>query len=150
MPQIDFYHLTQSDLNTALIMLLKKTASVGKKALILCPKPVAAALDEMLWTFEEDSWMPHGVDTADGAAHAKLWITTDPATNPIGAEFAFLTNGVEPSSFTDFDRAFVLFDGRSEAQVEQARGQWKRFSSQDDVSASYFAQDDEGRWQKKA
>lgn len=150
MTQIDFYHLTQSDLHDALVMLLQKTASVGKKALILCPKPVSAALDDMLWSFDPNAWMPHGVDDADGASHAKVWITTDPAQNQIGAEFGFLTHGVEPQSLGDFERAFVLFDGRSEAQVQQAREQWKRFSSTADVTASYFAQDDDGRWQKKA
>ena len=150
MTQIDFYHLTQSDLHTALVMLLHKTASVGKKALILCPKPAASALDDMLWTHDENAWMPHGVDDADGASHANIWISTDPATNQIAAEFAFLTHGVEPAVMTDFARAFVLFDGRSEAQVQQAREQWKRFSAEDDVTASYFAQEDGGRWQKKA
>ena len=51
MTQVDFYHLTQSDLETALVLLLKKTIAAGK-TLILCPKPAATALDAALWTHE--------------------------------------------------------------------------------------------------
>lgn len=148
--QIDFYHLTKSDLDTALVMLLKKTLAADKKALILCPKPAAATIDALLWSYEADSWVPHGVDDAQGSEHAKVWITTDPSVNPVGAPFLFLTHGEQPENWTGVERAFVIFDGRSEAQVQQARSQWKQISHQDGVATSYFAQDEEGRWQKKA
>lgn len=150
MTQVDFYHLTSSELDAALIMLLKKTIAAGKKALILCPKPVAGALDDLLWTFEADAWVPHGVDDGEGMQQAKAWISTDPEKNQIEAPFLFLTHGVMPASWDGLERAFILFDGRSEAQVQQAREQWKLVSAQDNVVASYFAQDDDGRWQKKA
>lgn len=150
MTQIDFYHLTQSPLETALIMLLKKTLAAGKTGLILCPKPVASGLDDLLWSYEDDSWLPHGVDDGAGADRAKVWISTDPESNPINAPFLFLTHGVMPSKWDAVERAFILFDGGSEAQVDQARAQWKQISAMADVSASYFGQDDEGRWQKKA
>ena len=150
MTQVDFYHLTNSNLEAALIMLLKKTMAAGKKALVMCPKPAAAGLDDLLWTYEADAWLPHGIDDAVGQEQAKVWITTDPQKNQIAAPFLFLTHGVMPSSWQGTERAFVLFDGRSEAQVQQARDHWKDISSKDGVTASYFAQDDDGRWEKKA
>jgi len=67
MTQVDFYHLTQSGHDAALTMLLKKTLAVGKKALILCPKPAANVLDNALWADEADSWIAHGVDDAAGS-----------------------------------------------------------------------------------
>lgn len=150
MTQVDFYHLTSSDLDAALIMLLKKTVAAGKKALILCPKPVAGALDDLLWTYEADAWLPHGIDDGEGQPQAKVWISTDPGVNPIAAPFLFVTHGAMPASWQGIERAFILFDGHSEAQVQQAREQWKFVTAEDDVTASYFAQDDDGRWQKKA
>ena len=105
---------------------------------------------QLLWTFEADAWVPHGVDDGEGMQQAKAWISTDPEKNRIEAPFLFLTHGVMPASWDGLERAFILFDGRSEAQVQQAREQWKLVSAQDNVTASYFAQDDDGRWQKKA
>ena len=149
MTQVDFYHLTSSELDAALIMLLKKTLAAGKKALIMCPTPAASGFDDLLWTFEPDAWVPHGVDDGDGQQQAKVWISTDPKKNQIAAPFLFLTHGVMPGSWDGIERAFVLFDGRSDAQVQQARGHWKEVIGRGELNASYFAQDDDGRWQKK-
>ena len=65
MTQVDFYHLTRADMESVLLMLLKKTLAAGKKALILSPQPAASALDTDLWTREPDSWFAHGLDDAE-------------------------------------------------------------------------------------
>ena len=150
MTQVDFYHLTQSDLKTALVLLLKKTIAAGKTALILCPKPAATALDAALWTHEAESWIPHGVDDAEGADVASVWISTDPARNPIDAPFLFLVYGQTPPSLEGFERVFNLFDGRSEAQTTDARAQWKEWGENSSLQLGYYAQADDGRWQKNA
>lgn len=150
MRKIDFYHLTQTDMETVLLMLIKKTLAVGKKALILCPQPAASALDTDLWTRESDSWFAHGLDDADGQDIAKIWISTDMAVNPIKAEFVFLLHGSVPAEIDQFERVFNLFDGRSEAQIQHARIQWKSWADLDTVERGYFAETDDGRWEKKA
>ena len=150
MTQVDFYHLTQSDLETALIMLLKKTLAAGKSALILCPKPAATALDAALWTHEAESWMPHGVDDAEGVDVAPVWISTDPERNPIDAPFLFLVHGQRPPDLGGFERVFNLFDGRSDAQTIDARVQWKEWGENAALKLGYYAQSDDGRWQKNA
>ena len=66
MSKIDFYHLTKTDMEAVLLMLLKKTLAAGKRALVLCPQPAASAIDTDLWTRESDSWFAHGLDDADG------------------------------------------------------------------------------------
>ena len=48
MPQVDFYHLTRSDMAEALVMLVKKSQLAGKKVLVQCPRPAAEAMDEAL------------------------------------------------------------------------------------------------------
>jgi len=149
MTQVDFYHLTQSSLESALLLLLKKTIAAGKTALILCPKPAAVALDTALWAHDSDSWIAHGVDDAPGADIAPVWITTDPGSNPIKAPFLFLLHGQVPQSWNHVERAFNLFDGRSDAQVTEARAQWKEWGGMDGLALSYFAQSDDGRWVKR-
>ena len=150
MPQVDFYHLTKSDMAEALVMLVKKCQLAGKKVLVQCPRPAAEAMDEALWTQDPDSWIPHGLDDAAGAAHAQAWIMSSPEGNPVSAEFLFLLHGAERPDMTTFERVFNLFDGRSEAQVSQARAQWQEWRRHDALEMRYFAQDDEGRWEKRS
>ena len=43
MSQIDFYHLTQSDVESVLVMLVQKSLLAGKTVLVQCPRPAAEA-----------------------------------------------------------------------------------------------------------
>ena len=149
MPQVDFYHLTRSDMAKALVMLVKKSQLAGKKVLVQCPRPAAEAMEEALWTQDPDSWIPHGLDDAEGLSHAQTWIMSTPEGNPIAAEFLFLLHGAERDAMTSFEWVFSLFDGRSDAQVAQARTQWQEWRKDSDLEMRYFAQDDEGKWEKR-
>ena len=149
MPQVDFYHLTRSDMAEALVMLVKKCQLAGKKALIQCPRPAAEAMDDALWTQDAESWIPHGLDTASGAERAQAWIMSEPDGNPIEAEYLFLLHGAERSDMAGFERVFKLFDGRSDAQVAQAREQWQAWRQNETLEMRYFAQDDDGKWGKR-
>ena len=150
MRQIDFYQIGQAGLESVLLMLLKKTLAAKKKALILCPMPAASALDAALWTHEAESWIAHGLDDADGADHSDVWICSDMAANPIKAEFLFLLHGSVPASWDGVERGFYLFDGRSDAQLQQARDQWKEWQDLADSKLGYYSQNAQGGWDKKA
>lgn len=150
MPQVDFYHLTQSTLDDALVMLVKKCQVAGKKALIQCPRPAAEVVDDALWTYDPESWLPHGLDDAAGAERADIWINSGPDGNPVSATFLFLLHGAERPDMASFERVFNLFDGRSEAQVAQAREQWRSWQAANALTMRYFAQDDTGRWEQRS
>ena len=149
MPRFDFYHLTRSDMAEALVMLVKKSQLAGKKVLVQCPRPAAEAMDEALWTQDPESWIPHGLDDADGASHAHAWTMSVPEGNPISAEFLFLLHGAERPDMTSFERVFNLFDGRSDAQLSEARSQWHEWRKNEALEMRYFAQGDEGKWEKR-
>ena len=149
MLQVDFYHLTRSDMAEALVMLVKKSQLAGKKVLVQCPRPAAEAMDEALWTQDPETWIPHGLDDADGALHAHAWIMSVPEGNPISAEFLFLLHGAERPDMTSFERVFNLFDGRSDAQLSETRSQWQEWRKNEALEMRYFAQDDEGKWEKR-
>ena len=164
MPQIDFYHLTQSDIETALVMLVQKSLLAGKRVLVQCPRPAAEAIDDALWVADGDSWIPHGLDDAPGRDKAPVWICsasndkdsndkdgaeTD-GVNPDDATFLFLLHGAQRDDMPRFERVFNIFDGRSEAQVGQARDQWQSWRDMDAAEMRYFAQDDAGKWEQRA
>ena len=149
MLQVDFYHLTRSDMTEALVMLVKKSQLAGKKVLVQCPRPAAEAMDEALWTQDPETWIPHGLDDADGASHAHAWIMSVPEGNPISAEFLFLLHGAERPDMTSFERVFNLFEGLSDAQLSEARSQWHEWRKNEALEMRYFEQDDEGKWEKR-
>ncbi|MDA9193634.1 DNA polymerase III subunit chi [Alphaproteobacteria bacterium] len=150
MRQIDFYQIGQAGLEPVLLMLLKKTLAAKKKALILCPVPAASALDDALWSHDADSWIAHGLGDADGAEHCNVWISSDMAANPIKAEFLFLLHGSVPTTWDGIARSFYLFGGRSDAQLQQARDQWKEWQGLAESKLGYFSQNAQGGWDKMA
>ena len=150
MGQIDFYQIGQAGLEPVLLMLLKKTLAAKKKALILCPMPAASTLDDALWRHDAESWIAHGRDDADGAAHCNVWISSDMAANPIKAEFLFLLHSSVPTAWDGIARSFYLFEGHSDAQLQQARDQWKEWQRLADSKLGYFFQNAQGGWDKMA
>jgi DNA polymerase-3 subunit chi len=70
--------------------------------------------------------------------------------NPISAKFMILMHGAEPLEWRGFERVFVVFDGKSDAQVEQARTQWKLWRDLPDREISYFKQLAGGKWEQTA
>ena len=149
MVQIDFYQIDRVGLEQVLIMLVKKTLAANQKALILCPMPAASAIDTALWSHDPESWIPHGLDDANGADYCNVWVSSDVAANPIEAEYLFLLHGSEPAQWNAFTRCFCLFDAKSEAQLQQARNHWKVWQNHDGTSLGYYAQNAAGGWNKK-
>ncbi len=150
MVQIDFYQISQARLESVLLMLLKKTQEIKEKALVLCPMPAASAIDNVLWSYEPTSWMVHGLDDAKGAENCDVWISSDMAANQIQAQFLFLLHGSTPVKWEGFKRSFCLFDGRSDAQLRQARSQWREWQQLSCTKLAYYAQNSEGLWDKKS
>ena len=150
MRQIDFYQIGQAGLEQVILMLLKKTLATNQKALVLCPMPAASAIDDALWSHDAESWVPHGLDDENGADYCHVWVSSDMAANPINAEYLFLLHGSVPAQWARFTRCFCLIDGKSDAQLQQARNHWKEWLELDNTKLGYYVQNAEGRWDKKA
>jgi DNA polymerase-3 subunit chi len=147
--QIDFYQIGEAGLEQVVLMLVKKTLAENQKALVLCPMPEAGAIDTGLWSHEPESWIPHGLDDANGSDYCHVWVSSDMAANPINAEYLFLLYGSAPADWTGFTRCFCLFDGKSDEQLQQARNHWKVWQELDNTTFRYYAQNAEGGWDKK-
>ncbi|MDV7340197.1 DNA polymerase III subunit chi [Terasakiella sp. A23] len=149
MSDIAFYHLTKFSLEQALPKLLEKTLQVGKRALVQVGSPEKAeSLTNDLWTYQADSWLPHGSAKDGNPDKQPIWITPT-ADNENGASFLFLTDGMENPGLADFERCFVVFDGRFDNAVQKARQQWKVFKDAGH-DLTYWQQTDTGGWEKKA
>lgn len=143
-----FYHLERTGLEQALPELLEKTLQRGWKALVrVREQDRLAHLDSVLWTYRDDSFLPHALDDEPSAARQPILLTTG-FENPNGADALFLVDGAEPGELTGFARCVVLFDGGDEAQLAVARAQWSVIKATG-VSVSYWRQQGRG-WEKQA
>lgn len=149
MTDVLFYHLTESKLEDALPALLEKSVERGWKVIVQTGTEARRDfLDAHLWTFREDSFLPHGTDAAP-MAEVQPVLLTAAAENGNGATVRFLVDGAEPPSASDYERIVFMFDGYDAAQLEGARAQWKRLKGEGHT-LTYWQQSEEGRWVKKA
>ena len=147
MPQVDFYHLESDAPEDVLLKLVAKSIDAGRKVLVQCPRPAAEGIDDALWSKDPESWIPHGLDDAEGAGRSQVWIVSNGEANPLNAEFLFLMHGAERADMSGFERVFNLFAGNSQTQLDQARTQWKSWKADKRFELRYMKQDDTGKWQ---
>lgn len=147
-PEALFYHLERVPLETVLPQLIERTLERGWKAVLQAATPERLdALDTHLWTYSEESFLPHGTKKDGHAEHQPVYLTTGD-DNPNGAVVRFLVDGAVPAEITGYQRLVYLFDGRDADAVEQARGEWRRVKSAG-CSATYWQQGEGGRWEKR-
>jgi DNA polymerase-3 subunit chi len=146
--EVWFYHLERTGLDQALPELLEKTLARGWKAIVRTREADRIEhLDGWLWSYRDESFLPHAPAGEPGAARQPVLLTTD-LDNPNRADALFLIDGAEPGDLTGFTRCIVLFDGAQEAQLTAARGLWTRLRKQG-FAASYWKQQARG-WEKQA
>lgn len=150
MTEILFYHLTRQPLEAVLPTLLRKSLERGWRALVRATTPErVSALDDHLWTFAEDSFLPHGTDREPDAETQPVVIGSG-VGNTNAAHALFLVEGATiPADAQSYERIMLLFDGGDEEALVAARVQWKQVSAAGHA-VSYWQQDQAGRWQKKA
>jgi DNA polymerase-3 subunit chi len=145
--EVWFYHLERTALDQALPELLEKTLARGWKAIVRTPQAERVDhLDGWLWSYQDESFLPHAPANEPGAARQPVLLTTG-FDNPNGADALFLVDGAEPGDLSGYARCVVLFDGADEAQVIAARGLWTTLKAQG-FPASYWRQEGRG-WRKQ-
>ncbi|MCR6498746.1 DNA polymerase III subunit chi [Shinella sp. CPCC 101442] len=149
MSEVLFYHLTESKLEDALPPLLDKSLERGWRVVVQTGDAERRdALDTHLWTFREDSFLPHGTDEQAFAADQPVLLTTTP-DNANAATVRFLVAGAAPPPLDAYERVIFMFDGYDQAEVETARAHWKRLKGEGH-QLTYWQQNSDGRWMKKA
>lgn len=146
--EIWFYHLERSGLEQVLPELLEKTLARGWRALVRGETPdLLARLDEQLWTYRDDAFLPHGQSAEPFADLQPVLISADGA-NLNGAQVLFVIEG-DPGDLTGYERCVMIFDGRSEEAVAGARGVWTRYRRAGH-EVTYWRQGESRGWTKQA
>ncbi len=147
--EVWFYHLERSALGDVLPGLLEKTRDRGWRALVRARSAgLLDEIDERLWTWRDDSFLAHG--HASGAhAERQPILLTDTGENLNGAQALFIVDDAELGDTESYERCFIIFDGRDETSLANARQRWKVLK-QAGENLAYWRQSPEGRWEKAA
>lgn len=147
--EVLFYHLERQPLETVLPQLLLKTLERGWRAVVQTgSQERLETLDQHLWTFDDQAFLPHG-RSQDGHSQRQPIFLTTTTDNPNGATVRFLVDGAEPPDPAGYARLVVMFDGRDQAAVAEARRQWKDLKTKG-CAVTYWQQGERGGWERKA
>ena len=145
MAEIGFYHLTRRPLDAVLPRLLEKAHEAGNRIVVRAPDAMLARLDELLWTYDEGSFLPHG--RSEPARQPILLSETGENSN--GATVAVLLSPPFEPWPDGYERILVMFDEADPDVLGAARAAWKSLGKSDHAR-TYWQQDERGRWVKAA
>ena len=129
MKRADFYHLQKNTLDEALPKLVSKAYETGQSIKIKVGNELRVDfLNTLLWTFDEESFIPHGTKKDGFAEMEPIFLSSDDET-PNNAKILFLVDGadIDIKTTSNFDRILYVFDSNNEDEVKKARKTWKAF-----------------------
>jgi DNA polymerase-3 subunit chi len=146
-----FYHLERRALEEVLPGLVEKSRQRGWKALIKCDTADRAdTVDTLLWTYDDQSFLPHAQAGDGDPARQPVLITVEDA-NPNSANIAFYVGGAQPGDWAglgDLSRIVLVFDGRDGAALASARAAWKEAKAAGH-DATYWKENPSGKFEKQ-
>jgi DNA polymerase III subunit chi len=150
MTEILFYHLKGQTPEQVLPALLQKSLERGWRVVVQASSEERIeALDAHLWTWRDDSFLPHGTWREAEAAQQPILLTVHDH-NPNGAVVRFLVEGARmPENTSAYQRVVLLFDGEDPDAVDAARARWSEAKSAG-FEVTYWQADDKGAWRRQA
>ncbi len=153
MPELWFYHLESTTLERVLPELLEKTLQRGWRAVVQVGSDERAdALDTALWTYREDSFLPHATEREPNPEEQPILIGTSGATRN-GAQVLVIAEALgaplSPERIAQFERCILVFDGGDTEALTAARAAWKDAKSAN-IPVAYWQQSGTGKWEKKS
>src|SRR3981189_52347 len=120
-----FYHLQSMSLENVLPPLLEKARGRGWRVVVQSTSPERTeALDAHLWTYRDDSFLPHGTWRAGDAQDQPIVLVVEEG-NPNGANVRFLIdNAALPADADAYDRMVLVFNGDDTEALPAASGAW--------------------------
>lgn len=83
-----------------------------------------AHLNQLLWTYDDESFLPHGGARDGNAARQPIYLTVA-EESPNRADMLVLVDGARATAFDGYRRVCDMFDGNDESAVEAARRRWR-------------------------
>jgi DNA polymerase-3 subunit chi len=149
MTEVLFYHLQNMMLESVLPPLLEKSIERGWRVVVQSTSEERTeALDAHLWTYRDDSFLPHATWRAADAAEQSIVLAVDDL-NPNQAQVRFLVdNATLPADGASYERMVMIFNGDDAEALAAARAAWTE-SKTKGFTVTYWQADEHGRWQRR-
>jgi DNA polymerase-3 subunit chi len=147
--EVLFYHLQNMSIENVLPPLLEKSLERGWRVVVQSTSPERTeALDAHLWTYSDDSFLPHATARASDARDQPIILSAEEG-NPNGAHVRFLIdNAALPADTDSYERVVLVFNGEDAEALAAARQAWKDCKSRG-FDVTYWQTDERGRWQRR-
>ena len=147
MIEANFYELSKTPWVKAFPKLIETVFSKGNKVLVFCENlQEISELDNLFWTYEQLSFLPHLVDGENSEEDTPIIISTKSASKN-NANILALGSLILPNEFENFSKILVMYQINDSAQfnrikiVEQTLNDAK-------CKINKFTQTLVGNWQK--
>jgi DNA polymerase III subunit chi len=149
MTEVLFYHLQDMTLENVLPPLLEKSLERGWRVVVQSTSEERTdALDAHLWTYRDDSFLPHATWRATDAAEQPIVLIAE-AANPNRANVRFLVDSAAlPADSESYDRLVLVFNGEDGDALAAARSAWTDCKGRG-FEVTYWQADERGRWQRR-
>ena len=150
MIRVDFYHLQKAPLEHVLPKLCEKAYATGKRIKILLGNEERVEfINSLLWTYVEDSFLPHG-SKKDGFVESQPIFISTSEENENQAHLLILADGATPSLdvLSQYERILNIFDGNDENALNRARAYWKEIKALNG-ELHYWQQNERGAFEQK-
>ncbi|WP_316180905.1 DNA polymerase III subunit chi [Bradyrhizobium sp. SZCCHNRI1009] len=149
MTEVLFYHLQNMTLEGVLPPLLEKSLERGWRVVVQSTSEEHAdALDAHLWTYRDDSFLPHATWRVADVADQPIVLAVE-ESNPNRANVRFLVdNAPLPADSHSYERMVLVFNGDDPDALAAARSAWTDCKSRG-FEVTYWQADERGRWQRR-
>lgn len=148
MTEVRFYHLQRQSQEQVLPVLLSKALERGHKILVkMSDEQEVEKMNEHLWTFHPDSFLPHGSEKDGHPEVQPVWLTHKD-DNANGADVLIVGAGAGSTIQADFDLCCEMLNGHDDEAVQAARLRWKVYKERG-FDVTYWQQSEQGRWEQK-
>ncbi|BAM90149.1 putative DNA polymerase III, chi subunit, HolC [Bradyrhizobium oligotrophicum S58] len=149
MTEVLFYHLQNMTVEGVLPPLLEKSLERGWRVVVQSTSEERAdALDAHLWTYRDDSFLPHATWRVADVADQPIVLAVEEG-NPNGANVRFLVdNAPLPTDSHTYERMVLVFNGDDTDALAAARSAWTDCKTRG-FEVTYWQADERGRWQRR-
>jgi len=161
MTEVLFYHLQNMSLESVLPPLLEKSLERNWRVVVQSTSQERIdALDAHLWTYREDSFLPHATWRAGAAGRAgdagraedaqdqQIVLAGEEGNTNLANVRFLIDNAALPSDSGTYDRMVLVFNGDDGEALAIARDAWTDCKARG-FEVTYWQADERGRWQRR-